>query len=393
MIPPSWIARTSSFAPRLALYYAAYFIGLGVQQPFFPVWLTAKGLEPGMIGLVLAIPMLIRIIAVPVMTRLADRHDALRTAIIIGSAATCVGYGLVGLMDSAIAIIAIFSLLALLYTPTMPLADAYAIRGLARYGGAYGPIRLWGSASFIVGSFGAGLMLHAMAPQHLIWLIAGGYGLTAVFALGLAPVSFAEPRQAGQVNVAALLRSPVFVAAIVAGSLIQASHAFQYGFATIAWAAAGLDSVTIGALSALAVVAEIVLFAVSRRLPASLGRPTVLLLAGAAGAVLRWVMMATDPATLLLPALQCLHALSFCATHLGVMGFLNRAAPPGLAATAQGHYAIAGGVMMAAATALSGPLYGGYGHLGYAVMALIAAAGGGLALYTYHRWNDPERTI
>jgi PPP family 3-phenylpropionic acid transporter len=379
------------FAPRLALYYAAYFIGLGVQMPFFPVWLAAKGLEPTMIGFVLAAPLLIRVVAVPIMTRQADRHDALRAAIIIGSGATCLGYGLVGLMDGAIAILVVFSLLALVYTPTMPLVDAYALRGLARYGGAYGPIRMWGSASFIVGSFGAGLALHAMAPQHLIWLIAGGYGLTAVIAFGLAPVASTEPRTPSPIRATALLRDPVFLAVIFSASLIQASHAFLYAFATIAWERAGLDSTTIGTLAALAVIAEIVLFAMSRRFRGAVAQPTVLIIIGAAGALLRWIAMAWDPPVLWLPVLQCLHAFSFAATHLGVIGFLNRAAPPGLAATAQGYYAIVGGVAMAVATASSGPLYDTYGHLGYIAMAAVAMAGGALAIYAHHCWRGSDR--
>jgi PPP family 3-phenylpropionic acid transporter len=386
-------ARAGSFAPRLALYYAAYFTGLGVQMPFFPVWLAAKGLDPRMIGLVLAAPMLIRIVAVPLMTRLADRYDALRAAIIIGSSATCLGYGLVGVMDSAIAILAVFSLLALAATPTMPLVDAYALRGLARYGGAYGPIRLWGSASFIAGSFGAGLALLAMAPQHLIWLIAGGYGLTALAALGLAPVSSREADAKTPPRSTSPLRDPVFLAVLIGAGLIQASHAFQYGFATILWEAAGLEPSVIGALSSLAVVAEIVLFGLSRRLPAWIMRPTVLLLLGAAGGLLRWLVMASNPPVLLLPALQCLHAFSFGATHLGTLAFLNRAAPPSLAATALGYYAIVGGVLMAGATALSGPLYAPGGHLGYAVMALVVAIGGALALYAHRRWREGDTQV
>jgi PPP family 3-phenylpropionic acid transporter len=389
MVSPSWIARNGGFAPRLASYYAAYFVAIGVQLPFFPVWLAAKGLEPAMIGLVLAAPMLIRLVAVPVMTREADRRDALRAAIIIGSAATCLGYGLIGLADSALAILAIFSLFALVYTPTMALVEAYALRGVARYGGAYGPIRLWGSASFVVGSFGAGLLLQAMAPQHLIWLIAGGFGLTTIIAFALVPISAPEPRAENPVRAESLLSNPIFLAVIGSASLIQASHALLYGFAAIAWEAAGLDSITIGALSALAVLAEIVLFAMSRRLSVSLARPTMLLLVGAAGGLVRWIAMAFDPPALLLPALQCLHALSFAATHLGVMGFLTRAAPPGLAATAQGHYAIVVGIAMSLATVVSGPLYAAYGYRGYGVMALIAAGGAVLALYAHRRWNEP----
>jgi PPP family 3-phenylpropionic acid transporter len=388
MFLPPWIPPASGFAPRLALYYAAYFLGLGVQQPFFPVWLATKGLDPQAIGVVLALPMFIRLIAVPVMTRVADRHDALRAAIVIGTTATALGYGLTGYMQSAIGILTVYGLFALVYTPTMPMVDAYALRGIAQYGGSYGPIRLWGSATFIAGSLGAGLLLNTLAAQNLIWLIAGGYALTAAVSFGLAPIA-AAARPATALAAGKLLWNRSFLAAIFAASLIQASHAMLYGFAAIGWEAAGIDSTSIGALSALAVIAEIGLFAVSGRLPSRIG-PTVLLIVGGGGAVVRWSAMALDPPAALLPPLQCLHAMSFAATHLGAITFLSRAAPQRLAATAQGHYAIVSGVMLAATTAMSGLLYGAYGYAGYGAMAVIAAAGGGLAIYAHRRWKLME---
>ena len=39
------------FVPRLAGLYIGLFLFSGVQQPFFPVWLKAKGLDPSWIGL------------------------------------------------------------------------------------------------------------------------------------------------------------------------------------------------------------------------------------------------------------------------------------------------------------------------------------------------------
>ena len=76
-----------------------------------------------------------------------------------------------------------------------------------------------------------------------------------------------------------------------------------------------------------------------------------------------------------------------------MIGFLNRAAPPGLAATAQGYYAIIAGVTMALATASSGPLYESFGLGGYFVMAVIAAFGGALAIYAHRRWRDQDRIV
>jgi PPP family 3-phenylpropionic acid transporter len=132
-------------------------------------------------------------------------------------------------------------------------------------------------------------------------------------------------------------------------------------------------------LWALGVAAEIGLFAISGRLPQAIG-PTPLLVIGALGALLRWSVMALNPPDLLLPLLQCLHALSFGATHLGALGFLARAAPEHLGATAQGYLAVANGLLMAGATVLAGGLYAAYGSGAYAAMAALAGLGLVLAM-------------
>src|SRR6516225_2437151 len=174
-----------SFTWRLAVFYAALFVALGVQLPFLPLWLAAKGLDAGAIGVALALPMVVRVFAIPLATRGADRHDALRTTIVIAAAMSVLGYGAVGLAQGAAAITLALALASAFYTPIMPLADAYALRGLGGLGRAYGPVRLWGSAAFIVGSFGAGLLLERIAARDLIWLVVAPLTLTAAAAYAL----------------------------------------------------------------------------------------------------------------------------------------------------------------------------------------------------------------
>ena len=364
------------FAPRLAALYAGLFIMGGIQLPFFPVWLKAKGLDPQMIGVVLAAPILARLIAVPLVARAADRRDALRAAIIVTSFLGVAGFVLVGLAEGAYAILFAYALASLALTPVMPLAETYALKGLTARGRAYGPVRLWGSAAFILGTFVAGFATDTLPARHLIWLIAAASLLSALAALTLAPLSAAaapagEPAKPRQ----HLLRDPAFIAVLAAASLIQSSHAVYYGFSALEWRGAGLDGTAIAALWALGVIAEIVLFAISGRLPPFF-QPTVLIMIGAAGGALRWAAMALDPPGFVLPWLQLLHAASFGATHLGALGFVARHAPALRGATAQGYLAIALGVAMAAATALSGWLYGAFGSRAYAAMALAAVAGG-----------------
>src|SRR5262249_9352900 len=296
------------------------------------------------------------------------------------------GDGGVGRAPGGVAVRVALALASVFYAPIMPLADAYALRGLGRLGRAYGPVRLWGSAAFIVGSFGAGLLLDLVAARELIWLMVAALAITAAAACALAPLPAYEesPSVTHQSSAQDLLRDPAFLAAAAAASLIQASHAIYYDFSALDWRAAGLDGGAIGALWALAVVAEIALFTISGRLPVT---PTTLLMLGAAGAVVRWSAMAFDPPPALLPPLQCLHALSFGATHLGALGFMARAAPAELGATAQGYLAVALGLVMAAAMGISGVLYARWGGLAYGAMALAAAAGGMFALAA-HRLTD-----
>ena len=364
------------FAPRLAALYAGIFVMGGIQLPFFPVWLKAKGLDPQMIGVVLAAPIVARLIAVPLVARTADRRDAVRAALVAASFLGVAGYVLVGLAEGARAILAAYTLASLALTPVMPLAETYALKGLGQRGRAYGPVRLWGSAAFILGTFVAGFATDTIPARDLIWLVAAACLISALAALTLEPLSAAAPPSSEPAAPRqSLLRDPAFIAVLAAASLIQASHAVYYGFSALQWRGAGLDGTAIAALWGLGVVAEIVLFAISGRLPPFF-QPTVLIIIGAAGAALRWTAMALDPPASVLPWLQLLHAASFGATHLGALGFVARHAPAGQGATAQGYLAVAVGVTTAAATGLSGWLYGSFGSRAYLAMALAAVAGG-----------------
>ena len=81
---------------------------------------------------------------------------------------TALGYGALALVQGAVLIALLFALASAAYMPMMPLADAYALRGLGNLGRAYGPVRLWGSAAFIAGSLGAGVLLDSIATRDLI---------------------------------------------------------------------------------------------------------------------------------------------------------------------------------------------------------------------------------
>lgn len=374
------LAERVGFVPRLAALYVGIFLFSGMQLPFFPVWLKAKAVDPALIGVIVAMPMLARVLAIPFAAREADRRDAVRAAIFIAGWASVLTFVLVGLSAGSADILIAYTFASLVYAPVLPLTEAYALKGLAERGRAYGPVRLWGSAAFVAGNFASGFAVDALSASDLVWLMALALAVVALAGTALQPQSTAQA-EATAVH-GPLWRDRGFLAVIAAASLIQASHAVYYGFSALQWRSDGLPGGSIAALWSLGVIAEILLFAFSGRLRLT---PTSLLLIGAGGGVLRWSAMALDPPALALPFLQLLHALSFGATHLGALTFVARRAGAGQAATAQGHLAIAVSAAMGIAAALSGVLFANFGAASYAAMSLAAIAGGACALIAHRR--------
>jgi MFS transporter, PPP family, 3-phenylpropionic acid transporter len=273
----------SRFARRMALFYASTFVALGVHLPFLPVWLAAKGLDPETIGVVLAMPMILRLFAIPPATREADRRDALRAVVMAATLAALIGFGTLAFTTGTLVIAVLYTLSATAFMLLFVLSDVYALRGLAPHRRAYGPVRLWGSAAFIVANVAADHLLDVIAARELIWLIVAAVAICLAVVTALPPLATRPPGTPGETPPArVLLRDPAFIMVAVGASLIQGSHALYYSFSTIDWQAAGFSGGTIGVLWALGVLAEIVLFALSTRLPAAF-TPSILILIGRCG--------------------------------------------------------------------------------------------------------------
>ena len=231
-------------------------------------------------------------------------------------------------------------------------------------GRAYGPVRLWGSAAFIAGSFGAGLALDVMARAHLIWLIVVTPWVSRRWPLALArwlpmaagqsPATRCEAARAG-----ACLRSPAFLA-VAPGRKPHSGKPRRLlrllrrstGRPT------GLDGGTIGALWALGVVAEIALFAVSGRLAARSD--------GAAAPGRRAARSCAGSQWRSIRRRHCCRSCSACtrsrsARPISARWPMLHAGPCGNRRDRARLLAVAQGLAMAGAMGVSGLLYARYG--------------------------------
>jgi PPP family 3-phenylpropionic acid transporter len=367
---------------RLAFFYAAFFTVIGIQLPFWPVWLAWKGMSPAEIGVLVALGVAAKVAGNPLAGHLADRMGERRRPMVAFAGCALVAFALFGLADGFWPIFAVTLLFFMLLPPVMPLGESLTM--LAARDGAldYGRIRLWGSISFIVLAVVAGRVLVDEPPDVVYWMVLGAVALTAFSCLLLPDVRpDVRPERAGSMVMSFLgpLRDRSFVLFLAAAAMIQGSHAVYYAFGTLHWQAAGYSDDVIGALWAEGVVAEIVLFAFGGPLVRRLGPARLIALGGIAGTV-RWLVLGHTDA---LPALICaqtLHAFTFGAAHLGAIHFIARAVPPTLSATAQSLYSA---VVMGLGTGLmllaSGSLYAALAGAAYLPMAAAALIGGLLA--------------
>jgi PPP family 3-phenylpropionic acid transporter len=370
------------FATRLALFYGTMFGMVGTHLPFFTVWLKAVGIDAFWIGIITAIPPVTRFTVLPFVTALAERRHALRGAIVATAFATALGFSILGTQHQPVLVFLAYAVTCCLWTPMVPLTDAYALRGVARHGLNYGPLRLWGSAAFVAGALGCGLLVDVIAAQNLIWVIVSVATLGAFVGLGLQPLD--TPKSLANIHhgAGALLRDPGFLAIIVTSALIQGSHAAYYIFASIAWQQAGLGGLTIAGLWSLGVIAEIVVFALSPRFTLP---PVMLVVIAALSAVARWVITAQEPPLAILAIVQLAHGLTFGLTQVGTMMLLVGYVPGHVMARGQGYLAACSGIVSSSVSIISGAVYAQYGQGVYYVMAAMALSGAVVMWLARHR--------
>jgi MFS transporter, PPP family, 3-phenylpropionic acid transporter len=370
--------------------YAAF----GVASPFLPAFVSARGLPPEQLGLVLAAGTAVRLLSAPLAGRIGDLTQALR--VVLAVCAGLAAFASLGYLAAHVfwAFLAVSLLHAASLAPVTVLADALALGasrppdkgggrrpggwGFRKPGGfEYGWVRGTGSAAFIAALLLSGQAVAAFGLDAIVWLQAVLLGAAALAALRVPELIHARAADAVRApagGVLVLLRIPLYRNLVLVAALILGSHAMHDAFAMIRWSAAGISPATASLLWSEAVAAEVLVFfligpaLVTRLTPA--GAIAVAALAG----VLRWSVMAQTSDVIALALVQPLHGITFALLHLACMRLIARSVPPGLEGTAQAIYATLGiGAATALLTLASGALYASLGAQGFWIMAALCA--------------------
>ena len=371
MGPPP-LVTSNQLRLRLSLLYASIYLHYGFSTPFLPVWFSYKGMSSQQIGILLSVPMFLKIFIVVPIANMADRLQRVRDILWITTAAAVLSVMTLGSADRFWTLLAIFTAFSLVWDPMPVLVDAYAITASRAKGLAIGQLRTFGSLAFIAFTLLGGHLLDRIGPAKIIWWCTAALAIPLI-TIPLLPQDrvFAGTGSMVAGNWRDLLRDRMLLALMTGVALLIASHAIVNNFSSIQWLGEGLSGNYVGTLWGVAMASEVlVLWYAQRWLK---GRPPIVLaFLGALAAMMRWCVMALHPSAMFLPMLQALQGISGIAPILAVMIQVERGVPSGLTATAQGANAVIVGVAVALATLASGFLWRTFGIGAYGFMALLA---------------------
>ena len=368
---------------RLSSYYFFHFAALGALVPFWGPYLLERGFQPAAIGVLMAILMGTKIIAPNVWGLLADRAGQRMPIVRLGAALAVLCFVGVFWADGFWSMALVMTVFSFFWNAPLPLMESVTFNHLGARANRYASVRVWGSVGFIlsVGLIGwwqerAG---SAIIPVTVLVLFVGVW----LSCLVIPDRGHAAGHDA-HLSLRGLIRRPEILFFLGACLLMQASHGAYYAFYSIYLEAHGYSSSAIGALWALGVTIEVIVFLRMHRLLERFGARRMLLLSLAL-AVLRWQLIGlfVDLAAVQLVA-QSLHAFSFGAFHASAIHLAHHYFPGPTQGRGQALYnSVSFGVGGAVGSLTSGLLWSSAGPTMTFAAASLMAALGWIAAYGY----------
>ena len=363
---------------RFSAIYFTIFLVIGINAPFWPLWLSSKGLDSRSIAIIMSLSVLIKIFSNPFFAGLGDRYGNRRMPMIYLSLISCI----ILLFLNSIQSLIFLSILAILlwgaFAPLMPLAESMTTTATKQYSFDYGKIRLWGSVSFILMALSGGILVENYGLIVVPYIMS--FGAFCVFVSVLIAPSILSPPSRHNFKILTLLKNRSFLPFLMACGAIQGSHGVYYSFATIHWKSLGISETIIGGLWAEGVLFEIFLLAYFYKIKKYFTAKTMIIVASFT-ASLRWIltMYFTDPISLAL--VQTLHSITFGLTHIAAIYYISETMPSRAQAKSQALYsAISMGIFMSLAIAISGDLFELYKEKAFLFSAFLSLLGALIAL-------------
>lgn len=328
-----------SLHARLGGYYFFYYATVGAFMPYWSPYLEARGFTATQIGIAYAFAGISRA-TMPFLWGWLGDHSGRRIHLVrITSVASLALFLLIPFVDGVWAITAAMLAYNLFWQALLSQFETVSMVHLARTGGDYSRVRLWGSVGFVVSVLSLGPLLDLWGILPLPWLVGVLFAGMAISSY-LVPETMSVPHDPAEPmgGIGSVIKRPEVIALFIACLCSQMSFAPYYNFFTLFLERHGHPRSLSGMLWAIAVIAEIVLFFYMSRVIAKVGAKR-LLVAALGATVLRWLLTVAlaDSFTALI-FIQMSHALTFGAYHACAMRYVFTLFPARLQGRGQAIY-------------------------------------------------------
>lgn len=355
------------------------------MMPFAALWMSHIGIQPAMIGVIVAAPSLAMLVTTMALGRWADRLPDRRLAIIVGNWCILAVHLALYVSTGEWIVLLVWLVSGVVMAAKMPITDAAALILTRQRGSDYARVRMFGSIGFV-----AILILAGYAYEH--WgvgifvtglLIANIMRLFASYILPRMPrvASSGLPHECTGTSEGSLFK-PAILVTLFGGALINASHAMVYTYGILLWTQHGMSESVASMAIGIGVVVEVALMWWFKSLTHNISARVCLLVAAMCG-LIRWSLLAAEPSPVLVFFAQSLHGISFGVTFLACASFISRRVPENAAARGQSLLATLTTGCMAGATFVCGQLFEQWGSSLYWMMGGMCLVAIGCVVASY----------
>lgn len=375
--------------PAVALQVLFILFGITIAAffPFLALFLSARGLSPSQIGIVIAAMAVARIIANPVWGHVADTTLGRRTTLQIGAlGAAAAAIGLF-VADGYLPIVLLGFVFAAFSTTVGPNIDAIALEHLGdERMGDYGRIRGWESLSYAVACLLIGLTLEAADPTWTMPIYAVGIFCVAVWTVMLRADRPGHRERHGRLGaVGAVFReAPAFWQFLLALLLVWIGFNAAWNFIALKIQQAGGGPLLVGVGTALGGLVEVPVMRLSSRFGRAWGLRRVFCLGCCIYALgfLLWGLIENPTIVSLLTVFE---GMAFALLFTTTVVVIGRMLPSTLYSTGQSMAVTAGfGIAPILGAGLGGVVFQRFGvvtlYVGASCLALAGAAAAWVAL-------------
>jgi len=308
---------------RLSSFYFTYYMFVGAFVPYWGLYLKSVNFSAVEIGILLSLFQVSRIFSPSFWGWLADRTNRRVTWIKLTALLGLLGYIGVFFGTSFIWLFFVMAALSMFTSSTLPLAEAVTMAHIEPANRPYGRIRVWGSIGFIAAAVGLGIVLDHSKITSLLWTLLAVQ--TSLFMLSFyIPEPHVPPHHTDHLSIWKIVRRPEVFSLLVGCCLMVSAHSVYYSFYSIYLETHGYSKSWIGALWAIGVICEIMIFIVMPKLTAKFSLKQILLVSLSL-AVLRFSMIGLGVSSLwILVLAQTLHAATFGSFHAASVAIIQR---------------------------------------------------------------------